>query len=226
MKFSAHTEAGNKGENKDAFAIPQEDVDQEGYGTCIAVSDGISVCPKGGEVARFTTRIVKNYYKLAKFHGAGEMTLDLALEKLWEDFFVLIEKTGDFDLMESGATLTIALIFNNTLFLRHLGDSCCDIFPLDGTERRISEDHTSDNGSLINYFGGEYQTPCQIYSVPFQKGSYAILSSDGVGYFVTPEIIKRMGDDLNWNTDDVLKEMLAVSTQVGSVDDKTIVIAH
>jgi len=226
MKFATHSEAGNKGKNKDAFAIPPEDADQQAYGSCFAVADGISVCPKGGVVAEFAMQIVKDYYDLAVFHGAGEMSLDLSMEKLWEDFFVHIEKTGDYLLLESGATLTVVLIFNNCLHLRHLGDSCCDLFPSSGKEIRLTEEHISDDGSLINYFGGEYQTPCQNRTAVFPKDSRVILSSDGVGYFVETDTMKKIGDQLNWDTDDMLKEMLAISVQVGSLDDKTVVIGY
>lgn len=224
MKFASRTEAGVKGFNQDALAVPKEGTDTEKLGYCLAVSDGITLCPKGGELAEHAIKIVDLYYDMAKSDGPGEDTLDNALDKLWESFFLSAQLNNEKEYLSSGATLTIALILNGKIYLRHLGDSTCDIFLPDGSAYRITDEHNTPDGCLINYFGGEVQTKPQILTKEFPKGSKVILSSDGISYFLENDFIKKLAEDLSWKADDMISEMFALSAQAGSVDDKTLVI--
>jgi serine/threonine protein phosphatase PrpC len=226
MNFASRTEAGLKGFNQDALATPSEDIDQEKYGICLAVADGITLCPKGGELALEAVKVVKNYYQFAKNTKPGEEALDAALEKLWEDFFVKVERDNDDDYLRSGATLTIALIFEKKLYLRHLGDSHCDIFYPNGSTFRITEEHNTEDGCLLNYFGGELQTAPQQEIMEFPDGSKVILSSDGVSYFVETDTMQKIGTSTNWDAEEMMQEMFALSDQAGSTDDKTVVLGY
>ncbi|MCM8529508.1 MAG: protein phosphatase 2C domain-containing protein [Lentisphaeraceae bacterium] len=226
MKFAMRSDAGLKGENQDAMAVPPDSVDQSKYGTCLAVADGITLCPKGGELARNAVKVVDIYYKLAEETSPGEAALTAALEELWDTFFDQVEENSDDDYLISGCTLTVALIIDNIIYIKHLGDSHCDILLKDGNSFRLTDEHSTPDGCLINYFGGELQTPAQEESAPFPAGSTVILSTDGVSYFME---IDQMRKIYNKFTDDCkmfVDELFALSDQCGSTDDKTVVVGY
>ena len=224
LKFTSRSEAGFKGFNQDAYATPPVGADIERLGTCVAVADGITLCPKGGELAKDAVEIVNIYYSLAQEEGPGPQTLDRALDVLWTKFFTYVEKHNDDEYLCSGSTLTIVLILDNQIHLRHMGDSSCDIFLPDGSCTRITEEHNTPDGCLINYFGGELQTPAQSEVHPFPYGSKVILASDGIGYFIEPPLTNTLGERLKWRAKDLINEMFALSEQAGSLDDRTLVL--
>ena len=226
IQFASRSEAGVKGFNQDALAIPPDEVDQQSLGTCLAVADGITLCAKGGELAEAAVKIVENYYNIAKEGNAGEVALDQALEKLWLDFFLKVENDNDEDYLLSGTTLTVALIFRGRIHLRHLGDSHCDIFLPDGTFNRLTQEHSTPDGSLLNYFGGELQTPAQEETAEFPSGSKLILSSDGISYFIETELMQNLGEKFSWKPEELIEEMFTLSDQAGSIDDKTLVFGY
>jgi serine/threonine protein phosphatase PrpC len=226
MNFASKTEAGIKGFNQDALVIPAKENDSKTYGHCFAVSDGITLCPKGGDLAQYSMKIVALYYQHALKEGAGEKALDLALDQLWNDFFEKAERENDDDSLVSGATLTIALVLNGKLHIRHMGDSTCDLFLPDGSALRLTDEHSTPDGCLVNYFGGEMKTPPQADTFDFPQGSKLLLSSDGISYFLDAEAMQKIGERLDWNGDDMIKEMFAISAQAGSTDDCTILFGY
>ena len=226
MKFAKRSEAGLKGVNQDAMAIPPENIDQEKMGICLAVADGITLCPKGGELAQNAVKVVDLYYKIAAETSPGEPALADALEKLWDTFFDYVEEHGDEEYLISGCTLTVALIYENTIYVKHLGDSHCDILLSNGNSFRLTEEHSTPDGCLINYFGGELQTPAQEESSPFPDGSVVVLSSDGVSYFVEIDLMRKMYESFKDDCNTLVDELFAISDQSGSTDDKTVVVGY
>ena len=226
MKFAMRSEAGLKGENQDAMAVPPDNVNQEKLGICLAVADGITLCPKGGELARDAVKVVDLYYKLARKDKPGEPALAAALEKLWDTFFEKVESANDEEYLVSGCTLTIALIYNGMIYVKHLGDSHCDILLSSGESIRMTDEHSSPDGCLLNYFGGELQTPAQEESSPFPEGSQVILTSDGISYFVEIELMRRMYETQRDNCEAFVNELFAIADQSGSTDDKTVVVGY
>lgn len=226
MKFAMRSTAGFKGENQDAMAVPPEGTNQEKYGICLAVADGITLCPKGGELARDAVKIVDLYYREAEATEPGEQALATALEKLWENFFNKVESDSDQEYLVSGCTLTIALIYKGMIYVKHLGDSHCDILLSDGKSFRLTDEHSSPDGCLLNYFGGELQTPAQEESSPFPKGSSVVLTSDGISYFIEIDLMRRLFDAHKEKPEIMVDELFAIADQSGSNDDKTVVIGY
>jgi len=226
MKFAMRSTAGLKGENQDAMAVPPEDIDQDKLGICLAVADGITLCPKGGELARNAVKIVDIYYRIASETSPGEEALTQALEELWDNFFDKVESENDEEYLVSGCTLTIALIINEMIYVKHLGDSHCDILLSNDNSFRLTDEHSTPDGCLLNYFGGELQTNAQEESSTFPDGSVVILSSDGVSYFIEIEQMKKLYDHHSKDCEVLLDELFAISDQSGSTDDKTVVIGY
>ena len=224
MKFAMRSTAGLKGDNQDAMAVPSEEIDQAGLGICIAVADGITLCPKGGELAANAVKIVDIYYRIAKETKPGEAALAEALEELWDEFFKAVESGNDEEYLVSGCTLTAALIFEGMIYVKHLGDSHCDILLKDDSCFRLTDEHSTPDGCLLNYFGGELQTNAQEESAPFPEGSVVILSSDGVSYFIEIDQMKKLYELNSKDCNALLDELFALSDQAGSTDDKTVVI--
>ena len=224
MSFATRTEAGVKGYNQDALAVPEDPTKMDKYGICLAVADGITLCKKGGDIAIAAVKIVDNYYMLADKEKPGEQALDAALQMLWNDFFAKVEKDNDQDYLLSGTTLTCALILEDKIHVRHLGDSHCDIFLPDGTCKRLTVEHSTPEGALLNYFGGELQTEAQHVSEDFPEGSKVILSSDGISYFIDNESMRLLASKHTWDSEKMLEDLFRISGKVGSTDDKTVVI--
>lgn len=226
MKFSSRTDMGQKGFNQDALALPPQDYNQQKLGVCLVVADGISQCPKGGEIAQNAVKVVKEYYHMAEQTSPGENALNDALEKIWMDFFIKVAQDNDDDYLMSGTTLTLVLIFEGKLYLRHLGDSHCDIFYPDGSTNRITEEHNCVDGYLLNYFGGELQTSAQEETIDFPKGSKVVLSSDGINFFVEPLQMVQLAEEYGWGSEKMIDEMFKLSLESGSNDDKTVVMGY
>ena len=226
MKFVMRSDAGLKGDNQDAMAVPSDSINQSKYGTCLAVADGITLCPKGGELARNAVKIVDLYYQIAEETSPGEPALAEALEKLWDIFFDQVEDNSDDDYLISGCTLTVALILDKVIYIKHLGDSHCDILLKDGKSFRLTDEHSTPDGCLINYFGGELQTPAQEESAAFPDGSTVILSSDGVSYFMEIHQMRKIYDKFKDDCSLFIDELFALSDQCGSTDDKTVVVGY
>ena len=226
MKFAMRSTAGLKGDNQDAMAVPPNDVNQETLGICLAVADGITLCPKGGELARNAVKIVEIYYRIAQESAPGEAALSMALEELWDSFFNKVEAENDEEYLVSGCTLTAALILDGMIYVKHLGDSHCDVLLSDGNSFRLTDEHSTPDGCLLNYFGGELQTSAQEESSPFPDGSVVILSSDGVSYFIEIDQMKKLYDLNSKDCNSLLDELFAISDQSGSTDDKTVVIGY
>ena len=226
MKFAMRSDAGLKGDNQDAMAVPPDSIDQKKFGSCLAVADGITLCPKGGELARNAVKVVDLYYRIAQETSPGEPALAAALEELWDTFFDQVEEKSDDDYLISGCTLTVALILDKVIYVKHLGDSHCDILLSDGKSFRLTDEHSTPDGCLINYFGGELQTPAQEESAPFPDGSCTILSSDGVSYFIDIEQMRKMYENSRADCNTFVDELFAISDQCGSTDDKTVVVGY
>ncbi len=226
MKFAMRSTAGLKGDNQDAMAVPPKEINQDKLGTCLAVADGITLCPKGGELARNAVKIVEIYYRIAQETQAGEAALCEALEELWDIFFNKVEVEGDEEYLVSGCTLTVALIYEKMIYVKHLGDSHCDILLSNDNNFRLTDEHSTPDGCLLNYFGGELQTNAQEESAPFPEGSVVILSSDGVSYFIEISKMRKLYELNSRNCDALLDELFALSDQAGSTDDKTVVIGY
>jgi serine/threonine protein phosphatase PrpC len=226
MKFFMRSTAGIKGVNQDALAIPPKGIDLEKYGICLAIADGITLCPKGGEVASEAVKVVELYYKEAVATQPGVETLNIALERLWENFFLKVHNENDSSYLESGSTLTIALIFAETIHVRHLGDSHCDIALPNGEFIRLTEEHNSPEGYLLNYFGGELETQAQENSHPFPKGSLVLLTTDGVNFFIDTEAMYSLVKGLKTEPKILLDELFEQADAHGSTDDKSVIFGY
>ncbi|NQZ57530.1 MAG: hypothetical protein HRT88_08690 [Lentisphaeraceae bacterium] len=90
---------------------------------------------------------------------------------------------------------------------------------------RLTEEHTSEDGCLTNYFGGEFQTPPQTISAPFTKNCKVILSSDGIGYYIGNESMDKAGQNFNWDRQKVADKLMELAIKAGSDDARTIVVA-
>jgi len=224
MQNKIHTlsKVGKSGNNKDALAVPQARHNTDKFGCCLALADGISRCSHGGEVARGAVKIVNYYYQLCTVRNNGETVLNKALDKIWLDFERDAEKFGQ-DYQESACTLTVVLIIRGHLYLRHFGDSSCDVFFNERKPARISEDFSDSRGRLLSFFGSEYRCPVQKRLIPFPANTRLLLSSDGFSGYLSAEEIAQLGLKAQWDKE-ILSELLIKNALArGSTDDMTFI---
>lgn len=225
MKFHSITKKGNCPENRDTIALPPKNANTTEYGFCFALADGISQCPYGKEVAQAAIKIVDYYYELSDDDFTGEGILDIALDGIWDLHKERSERHGE-EYLDSASTLTVVLVYNDSFILRHYGDSNCDLFFENGKCQRTSIDFSDENGNLLSYYGGEFQTGVQKTTIPLQENTKIIISSDGISSFLDINQIKNITKDSKWKPNKFLGKLVKEAEKQGSQDDKTIIYGY
>ena len=111
-------------------------------------------------------------------------------------------------------------------YLRHYGDSSCDVLFHDDSAMRITREQVSQDGYLKNYFGGELQTEPQKDTIDFSEGSRALLCTDGISFYFSCMEMIEIGHRLKWDASALIEEIFTLSLRAGSSDDRTIVYAY
>lgn len=197
----------------------------------------------GGEVAsKLAVTTAKNYIlsNYEKSKGAKESLLDLVKNSSQYANMVVYEKSEEnTDLSNMGTTLDICLVYQNKVFISHIGDSRVyrlrkDFF------RKLTKDHSYvqtlvDEGKITEEESKNHPKKnmlmkalgCTPFIEPdamvkgFLKGDILLMCSDGLTNMVSEEEIQQIIKD---NPTDSTKLLVQRANDLGGKDNITAVI--
>lgn len=141
MKGFAKTDVGKAREmNQDYYSIPSSESDLQLY----ILADGMGGY-NGGEIAsRLAAETTKNYIQnnFKKIEHDKEAILKLVKDAMeYANMVVYEESKKDENLQGMGTTLDVCLIYNNKIFIGHVGDS--RIYRIrQNVMRKLTKDHS------------------------------------------------------------------------------------
>lgn len=176
-----HKSLFGREENQDrvlhrAFALPAGELH------LLAVCDGISRCPAGGDVASYV--VEEHLAKDAIFHGNGDSPSPKAqffayLNDLQKQFYR--EFAQNDDMLESGCTMSVALVESEVAHCAFLGDSPIVIArKVEGrfATRQVSTPDLAGR-LLTDCFGAGAPGRIKEQQVTLARGDLLIIGSDG-----------------------------------------------
>lgn len=241
MKAFAKTDIGKAREmNQDNYSIPNEN---DKYNLYI-LADGMGGY-KGGEIASSLAVSSARSYILNNFESiekTKESILKLINDAIEYANMVVCEKSKeDKELHEMGTTIDVCLIYNNKLYIGHVGDS--RVYRLrKGIIRKITTDHSyveklvkdgtitreeafnhPKKNMLIKALGcNSFVEPDLIYKV-FQKDDILLMCSDGLTNMVKePEINEIILKDI----ENANKNLVKKANEYGGYDNITVIIVE
>jgi serine/threonine protein phosphatase PrpC len=173
---------GNRAcENQDRLLARSLHADPAGEPTTlIAVADGISQCPYGGSVARYVIdQHLKNDAVLQQDEDPAT-ALPLYLSKLYKGF---VEEFAEMpDMLDSGCTLTVAIIRGRSLTYGWVGDSPLFVIraaPTGYTAQALTRPDLDRMRVLTDCFGS--RSPCHFKagSLALEPGDITVVATDG-----------------------------------------------
>ena len=239
MIYYAHSDIGKAREkNQDSYYIPQENDELKLF----ALADGMGGY-KGGEVASKLAIIsAKNYLEtnFEKIEHTKESILDLIKSSMEYANMVVYEKSKEDDnLAGMGTTLEICLIYNNRVYIGHVGDS--RVYRVrKNIIRKLTVDHSYveklvKDGKITREEAGSHPKKnmltkalgCGAFVEPdvmvkgFQKDDILILSSDGLTNMVSDEeIFEEVMNDIKNASSNLIEK----ANEMGGYDNITVVI--
>ena len=239
MKAFAKTDIGKARENnQDYYYIPNQ---TEKLNLCI-LADGMGGY-NGGEVAsKLATETVKKYIKtnFPKEECSKEAILSLIKNAMEYANMVVYEKSKEVKELEGmGTTLEICLIYNNKVFIGHVGDS--RIYRIrkefmrkltqdhsyvqklvkDGTITAEEAVHHPQKNMLMKALGCNAFVEPDVMVKGFLKEDILIINSDGLTNLVPQEeIFKQAKKDI----EQAPKELVKIANENGGYDNITVII--
>ena len=208
MKTIARSKCGvGHAENQDHYCVaPNEN------GIVLGVADGIGSHTFGGSVAKWFCDNFSSF--------ACDTTKPL-VELLQDLRIKMVSEFDDFqDLLESGASISCAVVSNNTADCAWAGDS--PMFHVSATTKSakmLSPLHANANGALTNYFMGNFEFHPSSVQLELETGDLLIICSDGANLTVETATELLASADLENSIEQILE--VALKSNLG--DDATIV---
>ena len=241
MKAFAKTDIGKAREmNQDSFYMQRE----KGEYNLYILADGMGGY-KGGEIASSLAVSSSKNYIVNNFEGiekTKENILKLINDAIEYANMIVCEKSKeDEELKEMGTTIDVCLIYNNKMYIGHVGDS--RVYRLrKGIIRKITTDHSyveklvkdgtitreeafnhPKKNMLIKALGcNSFVEPDLIYKV-FQKDDILLMCSDGLTNMIKEnEINEIILNDVSNSNVNLVKR----ANECGGYDNITVIIVE
>ena len=240
MQFYSITDRGRQRENNEDYCIAKN----IGKYALLILADGMGG-HQSGEIA--SQKAVETVYdflrgKLDKKLIPGQIMLFLsdALEKANEEIFELSKKNKE--LLGMGTTLEVCIVYENTAYVAHIGDSRVYKFSRNGEIYRLTKDHSLveymiETGSITpeeaathpqknvitRALGITPETEADIFSEKLEKGERLLLCSDGLTN-MSEQTIRDVVLSSKEPKDGADK-LLQLANDAGGADNITIIIA-
>ena len=227
MKIFAKSDVGKAREmNQDYFFIsnPEDDI------KLFILADGMGGY-NGGEVAsNLATQAAKSYIlnNFNKIEHSKESILKLIKNAVEYANMIVYEKSKkDKELEGMGTTIEVCLIYNNKVYIGHVGDS--RVYRLRKEFfRKLTKDHSyveqliEDKKNMLTKALG-----CTAFVEPdclvkgFLKGDILLISSDGLTNMIKDEEIYNI---IKNNPEKAVDELVEKANQNGGYDNITVII--
>ncbi|MEB3299883.1 MAG: Stp1/IreP family PP2C-type Ser/Thr phosphatase [Candidatus Sericytochromatia bacterium] len=150
---------------------------------------------------------------------------------------------GNSSMQGMGTTVTTALVFGHTVYVAHVGDSCCYLINRQGIEK-VSRDHSlvgrlvelgqitpeealvHPQRNLIYRSLGTYpNVEVDLYQRPLRTGDWLLLCSDGLtGHVSDPELQQIVTDAVDPTA--AAQRLVNLANQRGGEDNITVVLVQ
>lgn len=240
MKVYAKTDVGMKRQmNQDAYCISQ---DNGKYILCV-LADGMGGYT-GGEIASNLAAMSIDKYIRENFIKDKEYNKEELQELIrksieYANLIVYEKSKQEEELEQMGTTLEICLIYNNRVFIGHIGDS--RIYRIrQEIMRKITTDHSyvqklvkegkitkeeainhPEKNMLMKALGCESEIEPDITVKGFQEGDIILICSDGLTNMVSEEkIYEIIKEDYENAADNLIK----IANELGGKDNITVIL--
>lgn len=236
MRSFAKTDIGKAREiNQDYYSIPTPDEQLELF----ILADGMGGY-NGGEIAsKLATESVKNYIKnnFTQIEPTKEAILELIQSAIEYANMVVYEKSKNEEELEGmGTTLDICFIYNNKVYIGHVGDS--RIYRIRGEViRKLTKDHSYvqqlvEDGKITREEANHHPKKnmlmkalgCTAYVEPdvrarnIERGDILLMCSDGLTNMVSEEKIEEV---VRQNPERAPEILINLANQAGGYDNIT-----
>jgi len=197
----------------------------------------------GGEIAsNLATNSVKNYIRsnFSEIEHDKESIQNLIKSAIEYANMVVNEKSNSSKELEGmGTTLEVCLIYNNKVYIGHVGDSRVYIIRK-GVIRKLTTDHSyvqklvkdgtitkeeaqnhPKKNMLTKAIGCTTLVEPDVLIKGFLKGDILVISSDGLTNMVTDE---QIYEEVKRNTENATKNLIDIANELGGYDNITVVI--
>ncbi|MDB6174774.1 MAG: Protein serine/threonine phosphatase PrpC, regulation of stationary phase [Chthoniobacteraceae bacterium] len=178
MTFMGHKGEGCAEENQDRV-LHRRIFSNEGELHLMAVADGVSRCPRGGDVAQYIVEHLANDPLLDSSRLPLAILVRKYLRELHEGFYQ--EFAGRDEMLESASTLSVAILENGVAHCFWVGDS--PIFLAQENHHRFvtSQISTPDlcGRLLIDCFGASAPFQTKYSKVQMAPGDVLMVATDG-----------------------------------------------
>lgn len=234
MKVYAKTDIGKAREtNQDCYYIPISDEELKLY----IIADGMGGYA-GGEVASNLAVFTTKKYIEENIEKADPV--EVINNAIKEANIVIYEKARHSEeLEEMGTTLDICLIYNNSIYIGHIGDS--RIYKIaNGELRKITTDHSyvqklvkegtiteeeaknhPKKNMIMKALGGKEDEKPDIIIEPLNKGDILVMCTDGLTNMVDNNDILSI---INENPENAHEELIKQANIKGGMDNITVII--
>ncbi|MBR1803231.1 MAG: Stp1/IreP family PP2C-type Ser/Thr phosphatase [Clostridia bacterium] len=238
MRSFAKTDIGKAREiNQDYYSIPTQEEELEIF----ILADGMGGY-NGGEIAsKLATDSVKSYIKnnFAQIEHSKESLLDLLQSAIEYANMVVYEKSkSEKELEGMGTTLDICFIYNNKIYIGHVGDS--RVYRIRGDViRKLTKDHSYvqklvEDGKITREEANHHPKKnmlmkalgCTAYVEPdirarnLEKGDIILMCSDGLTNMVEEATIEKV---VRENPELAPEKLVNLANNAGGYDNITVI---
>lgn len=240
MKIYAETDIGIvRSMNQDAYYISEEN---DNYKLCI-LADGMGGYT-GGEIASRLACLSSAEYIKENFNSEKQQPKEVIIEIIkkameYANQTVYAKSKESVDLEQMGTTLEVCLIYNNRVFIGHIGDS--RIYRLrQNIMRKLTTDHSyvqklvkdgkitkeeaihhPKKNMLMKALGCEEQIEPDVMVKGFNSGDIILICSDGLTNMISEQQIYNI---INNDTQNATSNLIKKAKELGGYDNITVVI--
>ena len=233
VTIGAHSQAGLKGHNQDAYAVRADNLASRGHkGMVAVVADGVSHCQDGRLAAKTAvTGFIQDYFNTPRTWRV-EQSASQVLTSLNRWLYRHNQADQRID-QQRLTTFTAAVVRENLLHVFHIGDSRAYLIR-DGDIQQLTKDHNYWSGGqyvLSRVLGAEMQVKIDYYMQPLQQGDLVLLATDGLHQclrkpLLRQRIVANSGIIAESDLDQRCQQMAAWAAAAQEADDLTAVLMH
>ena len=234
MKYSAKTDIGNiKENNEDAFLTLVDNLSCKVF----AVADGMGGHDFGEEASEIAVLYIKNHYDYNRNLKDYKKYINEIFSKINEKIYQTgLNKNSTSGM---GTTLTLVIIFENKLYIGHIGDSRLYIINKEITQltkdhsyveelvdkgmitKREAKNHPKKN-IITRALGTFLKIEVDIFDYELKENDIVLLCSDGLTNMVDDNEIKKIVLDTE-NLENANEQLVKLANLRGGYDNITIV---
>jgi len=240
MKIYAKTDIGQVRQiNQDAYYISEED---DKYRLCI-LADGMGGYT-GGEIASKLACISAANHIKTNFNADKEYTKEELMEIIQHAMeqankSVYEKSKEEIELEQMGTTLEVCLIYNNRVFIGHIGDSrtyrirqefmkkitidhsYVQKLVKDGTITKEEAIHHPKKNMLMKALGCEESIEPDVTVKNFIPGDIILICSDGLTNMISEKEIYNI---IKQDTENAVQNLVKKANELGGYDNITVII--